>query len=215
MLKSQVSGNLSTTTENIYGINNTSGEGFDLFFLQNQPTVMQIEPEYIAVPVGQYATPIFTYNQNNNQYLGLQAEYVLGKVIYTTFGLEGIDWDFDMSLPHYWLTRVMFYFGNTTSNDEILKPQSDRLTINAYPNPFNAVSNIEISSKSATSSADIEIFNSKGQRVHQQSIQLNNGKSSYSWNGKDLTGKNCSNGIYFIKVNNGNQTHTKKVLRFK
>ncbi len=204
-------GVILSTVGDIMGYGNI-GENVTMYFDSSIPEYIQIEPEIFAYHTLRPDNIIFSIN---NYDIGRVNYYQLGRIAYTTFGIEGINWNLDMSLAQHLLVRIMRWFGNSTSNEEIVKPQSDRLSITTYPNPFSQTSNIDIESKTTASLADIEIFNSKGQRVHQQSIQLNNGKSSYSWNGKDLTGKNCSNGIYFIKVNNGNQTQTKKVLRFK
>jgi flagellar hook assembly protein FlgD len=56
----------------------------------------------------------------------------------------------------------------------------------------------------------ISLFNIKGQKV--KSWTLSNAKEII-WNGKDESGKTMSDGMYLIKVNNGKETQTNKVLK--
>jgi len=102
----------------------------------------------------------------------------------------------------------MYELGNETSTDEIIKPLHNSLKITAYPNPFNQSTQIKIDSQDNT--ANIEIFNVKGQKVYQKIITINNGVADHIWNAQD-----APSGIYFIKVNSDNQTQVKKVLNFK
>ena len=89
-----------------------------------------------------------------------------------------------------------------------------------YPNPFTVFTNLKIilpskrcNDKTRVTSASIDIYNIKGQKV--KSIALDPGKSgeqfSY-WDGRDEAGKQCSSGVYILNLKvNGIGALSKKV----
>jgi hypothetical protein len=96
----------------------------------------------------------------------------------------------------------------------------DRLQLSNYPNPFTAFTNLKVvlpsnqgNDKAGVTSASIDIYNIKGQRV--KSIPLDPGKAgeqfSY-WDGREEAGKQCSSGIYILNLKvNGIRELSKKV----
>ncbi|NQV16932.1 MAG: T9SS type A sorting domain-containing protein [Armatimonadetes bacterium] len=66
-------------------------------------------------------------------------------------------------------------------------------------------------------SAEIEIYNLKGQKVKQLfSVQLSAGQHSIVWNGDDDNDHPVSSGIYFYKLNVNDKTKAvKKCLLLK
>ena len=81
------------------------------------------------------------------------------------------------------------------NNNEI--PAPDKITFNAYPNPFNPIVNFEIKAD-GYENLQIEIYNVKGQKVHTLNIEnliLNN--ETITWN----AAKQAS-GVYFCKLVN-------------
>lgn len=201
-------GGILDNSNSVIGIAYTAGDGFNLSFAQTPEVFRQVEPEYLALPTSSSSTPIFINNGNNYQFMGISNSLVLGKIIYTAFSLEGMNWNSNNSLSEKWLTRVMYEFGNETATDEIVKPINNSLRLSTYPNPFSQATQIKIDSQEAN--ANLEIFNVKGQRVHKKTVQINNGTADYTWNMNSLP-----SGVYFIKVSSGNQSQTKKVLSFK
>ena len=99
------------------------------------------------------------------------------------------------------------------SNDEqdiLLVPT---IEVSTYPNPFRKNVNIEVrsSTKQATS---IKIYNLKGQLVNtlnEDNIVSNN----LTWNGKDANNKSVANGIYYLRVAQGEQVVNKKIVLMK
>jgi hypothetical protein len=91
--------------------------------------------------------------------------------------------------------------------DENITPQMLKLT--CYPNPFTHELRIN-PGKTVLRPMKISLFNIKGQKV--KSWTLSNAKEII-WNGKDESGKTMSDGMYLIKVNNGKETQTNKVLK--
>ncbi|MBN2542865.1 T9SS type A sorting domain-containing protein, partial [bacterium] len=104
-----------------------------------------------------------------------------------------------------------------------IKPED--IKINVYPNPFNAIVNIEIALVRAIgqSPLQIEIFDIEGRLVKQYSDRMEGwmdgpgssvfrltGSPSYIWYPENLP-----SGIYFIKVYNQNRSFSKKVVYLK
>ena len=99
-------------------------------------------------------------------------------------------------------------------------PELPAFSICNYPNPFTGFTNIKVilpsnqgNDKAGVTSASIDIYNIKGQRV--KSIPLDPGKAgeqfSY-WDGRDEAGKQCSSGIYILNLKvNGIGALNKKV----
>ncbi|MCF7792817.1 MAG: S8 family serine peptidase [Candidatus Cloacimonetes bacterium] len=112
-------------------------------------------------------------------------------------------------------------------------PES-QIHITNYPNPFNPSTTISFSVTQSSVFATIEIFNLKGQKVKtftfpSGSLAKREGKShpepvegygtspSYSvvWNGTDNNNKPVSSGIYFARLQAGNQIFTRKMVLMK
>jgi len=79
------------------------------------------------------------------------------------------------------------------------------INLNNYPNPFNSKTTISFSlNKTIIVNAEISIYNIKGQKVNQFSID--DCRSSIEWNGKDENGKLLNSGVYFYKLNVNDET---------
>ncbi|MDD4310728.1 MAG: T9SS type A sorting domain-containing protein, partial [Candidatus Cloacimonetes bacterium] len=95
-----------------------------------------------------------------------------------------------------------------SNEDQLLKP----VTVSMFPNPV-AVSqgqNLDIRlSNLKNRNAELKIYNLKGQKVH--SAKLTD-IETYTWNGKDVNGKACAAGVYFLKVQvHGEKPFTRKL----
>jgi flagellar hook assembly protein FlgD len=71
---------------------------------------------------------------------------------------------------------------------------------------------IDITSKGKPVKAKLEIFNLKGQLVKTAVL---NSDSKYTWNGTDKDNRKVPIGMYFLKLTNGSQIKTQKVLLLK
>jgi len=80
----------------------------------------------------------------------------------------------------------------------------------AYPNPFNPVSNINYSVDTGQI-INISIFDLKGRLIH----TLVNDYHSPGNYIRNFSGHNLSSGIYFISLNNNNRIQTKKIMLTK
>jgi hypothetical protein len=124
-----------------------------------------------------------------------------------------------LTFPPYYMDPVAFesnigyilttYYAESVGNSEDTNPGiRDLVTLSNYPNPFNPVTNIKFSISSG-GDVQLDIYNAKGQKVRKLiSDKLARGQHTVVWNGKDKSGKECSSGIYFVKLqsNSGNKT---------
>ena len=87
-------------------------------------------------------------------------------------------------------------------------------TLNCYPNPFNPEITISFNLLKYTKNSQINIYNSKGQRVKQ--YEASQYDSSIIWNGIDENGRRVSSGIYFVTMNSNSKTLAfKKITMIK
>ncbi len=84
-----------------------------------------------------------------------------------------------------------------------------------YPNPFNPTTKISFSIKN-NSRVELAVYNINGQKVKTlKSEIMSAGNHSVMWNGKDNSGKDVSSGIYFYKLNTGEETQVRKMVLLK
>jgi hypothetical protein len=102
----------------------------------------------------------------------------------------------------------------TPGTDDVEVPVVFNVNQN-YPNPFNPTTNISFSIPEA-SNVNIKIYNVKGQLVRNLVNEfMIKGNHTIQWNGTNDYNKNVSTGIYFIKVQNNQNTAIKKALLLK
>jgi hypothetical protein len=100
--------------------------------------------------------------------------------------------------------------GNTTPNI----PQITELK-NVYPNPFNPSTTINYALANMQN-VSFSIFNSRGQLV--RSYQMGTkaaGNHNFVWNGTDENGQTVSTGVYFIRMQAGRDSFSKKAVLMK
>ena len=84
-----------------------------------------------------------------------------------------------------------------------------------YPNPFNPETNISFSLPEE-SEVNLKIYNLKGQLVNiLVNTRLVAGIHTFTWKGKDESGKDVSSGIYFYRLTAGEYSEAKKMVRIK
>ncbi|PKN73627.1 MAG: hypothetical protein CVU50_02620 [Candidatus Cloacimonetes bacterium HGW-Cloacimonetes-3] len=84
-----------------------------------------------------------------------------------------------------------------------------------YPNPFNPSTTIGYGLAKAAD-VTITVYNSRGQIVR----TFNEGMKSannyrLNWNGKDNSGKTCTTGVYYVKMQAGKDSFTRKAVLMK
>lgn len=126
---------------------------------------------------------------------------------------------------YYWLQNTELngeteYHGpinvvyNATQNETPTIPKITGLST-IYPNPFNPSTTIKYGLANAET-FDITIYNSRGQivkvmeRAHKEA-----GNYSAFWNGTDEQGKACGTGVYYVKMQAGKSSFTRKMVLMK
>ena len=104
-------------------------------------------------------------------------------------------------------------FKSSVSADDNEMALSTNL-FDAHPNPFSFSTTISFDlSRKDAKNAKIDIYNIKGQKVRQ--ISIDDSRYTIVWNGKDDSGKPVNSGIYFYKLEAGKYESTKRMILMK
>ena len=125
---------------------------------------------------------------------------------------------------YYWLSAVDFantdlLFGpldveySIIGNEENYMLEGLSHLKNAYPNPFNPETKIELSIKD-NESGELTILNIKGQ-VIRRITNLTAGNHTYTWNGTDESGKDVASGVYYYRLKTQTTDILKKMILIK
>lgn len=128
---------------------------------------------------------------------------------------------------YYWLESMSLdgasdFYGplTVTIGDPTQEPQAPNIPIatalqNAFPNPFNPITNLRYTMKEA-GKVNISIYNVKGQLVRSFAKDHNSpGYYHITWDGRDNNGKPVSSGIYMYRMTSGNYSAIKKMILSK
>lgn len=109
-------------------------------------------------------------------------------------------------------TSVHYSIGNAPNTPELLPPAG---IISIYPNPITPYSVINYNITKAVD-VSFNVYNSRGQMIRSfNEGQKNPGSFHIGWDGRDSSGKECPNGIYFIKMQAGRDTSIRKTIIMK
>jgi len=115
-----------------------------------------------------------------------------------------------LCVPNFNSNSVEFIPIDLNNGDEVEIPEPV-IELSNFPNPFNPSTTISFTINSE--SADLEIFNIKGQKIIQYSIF--NNQSSITWDGTDDNGAEVPAGLYFYTITSNKVTKTKKMILLK
>lgn len=106
-----------------------------------------------------------------------------------------------------WIQTQMttYNWQSFTGADDENVPGTPALALSLYPVPFRSEVNISVGGKSL-SPVDIDIYNLKGQLVHQSSVAPN---SVYVWNTKSPAG------LYLIRATQNGESTIRKAIKLK
>jgi peptidyl-prolyl cis-trans isomerase A (cyclophilin A) len=114
-----------------------------------------------------------------------------------------------------WTTTWQVNVYNSTSAAD---PQNHSVPLSIRkiaPNPFHTGTTINYTSK-ANQPVFVQIYDSKGRRIRSESIPGSTSQSnSWTWDGKDANSQSLPTGIYFVQIQSGSQSHTKRCLLIK
>ncbi len=102
------------------------------------------------------------------------------------------------------------FFANGVEGEQLTQVTS---ALGIYPNPFNLEVNIRWQLANIISDAGLSIYNIKGQKVREFEVTARNGQ--ITWDGRDASQQQCGSGIYLIRLQNGSEEQTAKVLMLK
>jgi len=150
--------------------------------------------KYIGVMVGGNDNDPGSYKDDLDNYYGSEG---------------GIDYNVGL------LGALAYLVANTDPNEPPdattdSKVISNKLSISAYPNPFNPIVNLNIT-LNTVGAKSVNIYNIKGEIIKSFNAKiLSKGNNSLSWNASKL-----SSGIYFLKVATQNEVASKKLVLLK
>jgi hypothetical protein len=94
---------------------------------------------------------------------------------------------------------------------------TNEIDIRLHPNPFSGLMNIQYDTDQSTESVELRIYDTTGRLIKEFSrftaaaLQ----PTLITWDGRDNAGKEVSNGIYFIQIEQNGSKKTAKIIRFK
>ena len=98
---------------------------------------------------------------------------------------------------------------NTAIEDHIIF-ESQEISLNNYPNPFNPITTISFSIPN-DSNVELSIYNIKGQKIKTLAHEYySKGKHSIVWDGEDASGKKVASGVYLYKLSVNSRIKTVK-----
>ncbi len=107
-----------------------------------------------------------------------------------------------------WLVRILPHPDGITAPKPIRTSLADRV----FPNPFNSRTCISYQ-LSRAGRIDLAVYDILGQEVKSLANGSREAGSHQAvWNGTDALGNQVANGLYFIRLEAGDQTHTAQVL---
>ncbi len=140
--------------------------------------------------------------------------------------------ELDPLTRYYWRVKAHNNFGNSgwsvisqfvttqvVSNENDISLLVNDYTGN-YPNPFNPETTISFSvgksSKGDSQQVIARIYNLKGQMVKEiVNERLKSDKYKYTWKGDDSKGRSVASGVYYLKLQIGNDRKTGKMVLMK
>ena len=85
-----------------------------------------------------------------------------------------------------------------------------------YPNPFNPTTTIPLAVPDGASNVDLTIYNVLGQPVrHVWTGPLPAGEHQLTWDGRDAQGHPVAAGVYVYRLQMGDQTHARKMVKLE
>lgn len=93
--------------------------------------------------------------------------------------------------------------------------ESERMlvAISAQPNPFGDVAEIHFALKTETT-VHIKILDIMGRTIRDEGLKhYSAGENMFNWNGRDGNGTNLANGLYFVRIETGNEYLITKLLK--
>lgn len=117
--------------------------------------------------------------------------------------------------PNYFIIRLSELSTEGTKDYRVITPDQYKLA-DAFPNPFNPITNINFSLP-IQKEISLIIYNLRGQEVVRliDSQNMNPGDHAAAWNGLDSQGRQVASGTYIYSLRYGNFQQSKQVTLLK
>jgi len=86
-----------------------------------------------------------------------------------------------------------------------------KLSVSASPNPFQVETRLEFEIPQADI-VFISIFDIRGREVYTENLSSSAGMNAWVWRGQNMLGHHVSTGIYFIRIQDSQQSVTRKLM---
>ena len=97
-----------------------------------------------------------------------------------------------------------------SKNINIALQGTPQAQIYVYPNPARQILNYEIRTNFIPRSAEMYVYDSAGDRVYSESLEMNTMREKYQWQLINAIGDTVSRGVYFLRIKLVEQTRTLK-----
>jgi hypothetical protein len=166
---------------------------------------------------------VYTYDNDNrmifhqNYYNTMIGEWMNDTLVSFTYDDNG---NCDTELQQYWnedppewVNDKITYdiWEQPTADQDEVNPTTAKLAVSVYPNPFVSSLNVSVKSRSLLP-VRLELYNSKGQRIARESMPAG-AKINLDKNGFLKAAR--ASGIYLLKVQQGSNSVTRKLIRLK
>jgi hypothetical protein len=105
---------------------------------------------------------------------------------------------------------VPIYINLTGTIDEVNPP----LQFTTYPNPFRDRVALQVKSEEP-GPAVISIYNTKGQLIRREELNLHTGELTYEWDGTDNLSRTAPRGLYIFKLSTASSSKTIKSIKLQ
>jgi len=86
-----------------------------------------------------------------------------------------------------------------------------KLSVSASPNPFQVETRLEFEIPQADI-VSISVFDIRGREVFTENLSSSPGMNAWVWRGQNMLGHHVSTGIYFIRIQDSQQSVTRKLM---
>jgi len=97
--------------------------------------------------------------------------------------------------------------------DQAARPTNSARLVMNVPNPFRSTTQVVFDSPTAGAASAIRIFDTAGRLVRTLLDEaVYSGRHQVVWDGKDQNGKQVATGMYFVRLESGQDRYTSKVM---
>jgi hypothetical protein len=153
-------------------------------------------------------------NSQNPDSVGVAYDAGTYKTVGLSFELGGLIDGTSNSTRAALLDSIMHFFGMTTGVEEVTKLDAKTLFLNVAPNPFNQSTTVSFNIEQITERIELKVYDATGRLVRNLYGAMPHapGAMQISWDGTDQTDRKLPNGVYFVKLQTGDYSESRKVL---